>query len=136
MKLSLSILTALIVCAGCQLARRPDLAIQEPDKRQLCRSFLASHRSTLESMFEKELYATAYGTDEWHQALNELEVATRGAGGHAPDPRTVMQSALDKLTKVRDGADRLRLEYLLLGGQISLEERRQFDGYCVAVENN
>jgi hypothetical protein len=34
---------------------------------------------------------------------------------------------------VKNAADRMRLEYLLLGSRMPLQERRQFDDYCVAA---
>ena len=46
--------------------------------------------------------------------------------------RSVLESTFDKLVQVKNAADRMRLEYLLLGSRMSLEERRRFDAYCVA----
>ena len=104
---------------------------EQPDKRQLCSSLIAGHRSNLESMFEAELYAGSFKTDEWHDALNSLGVATSDSSGHARNPSSVLQSTFDKLMQMKNAADRMRLEYLLLGSRMSLEERRRFDTYCV-----
>jgi len=106
---------------------------EQPDKRQLCSSLIAGHRSNLESMFEAELYAGSFKTDEWHDALNSLGVATSDSSGHARNPSSVLQSTFDKLMQMKNAADRMRLEYLLLGSRMSLEERRRFDAYCVAA---
>ena len=38
---------------------------------------------------------------------------------------------IGKLEQVKNAADRMRLEYVLLGSRMSLEERRRFDAYCV-----
>jgi hypothetical protein len=53
--------------------------------------------------------------------------------GHTLNPSSVLQSTLDKLVQVKNAADRMRLEYLLLGSRMSLKERRQFDDYCVTA---
>jgi hypothetical protein len=87
-------------------------------------------------MFEAELYAGNFKTDEWHDALKSLGVATSDSGGHPRSPSSVLQSTLDNLVQVKNPADRMRLEYLLLGSRMSLEERRQFDTYCVAGDVN
>lgn len=131
MKTGLLLATVFTISAGWYLTHhREGRIINEPDQRQLCSSFLVSHHSILESIFEQELYVAAYRTDEWHGALDELEVATRDATGHAPNPSSVLQLTIHKLVQVRNNADRLRLEYLLMGERLSLGERRQFDAYC------
>ena len=131
MKTGLFLVTIFTISASWYLTHhREGRVINEPDQHQLCSSFLVSHHSILESIFEQELYVAAYRADEWHEALDELEVATRVPGGHALNPSSVLQSTIHKLVQVRNNADRLRLEYLLMGGRLSLEERRQFDAYC------
>ena len=133
MKTGLLLVTFFTLSAGWYFAKHREGRIikePDPDQHQLCSSFLVSHHSILESIFEQELYVAAYRTDEWHEALDELEVATRDPGGHAPNPSSVLQSTIHKLVQVRNNADRLRLEYLLMGGRLSLGERRQFDAYC------
>jgi hypothetical protein len=82
-------------------------------------------------MFEAELYAGSFKTDEWHDALKSLGVATSDSSGHPRSPSSVLQSTIDKLVQVENAADRMRLEYVLLGSRMSLEERRRFDAYCV-----
>jgi hypothetical protein len=109
-----------------------DHVTEQPDNRQLCSLLIAGHRSNLESMFEAELYAGSFKTDEWHDALKSLGVATSDSGGHPGNPSSVLQSTFDKLVRVKNAADRMRLEYVLLGRRMSLEERRRFDAYCVA----
>ena len=104
---------------------------EQPDNRQLCSSLIAGHRSNLESMFEAELYAGTFQTDEWHDTLKNLGVATSDSSGHPRNPSSVLQSTFDKLVQVKNAADRMRLEYLLLGSRMSLEERSRFDAYCV-----
>jgi hypothetical protein len=106
---------------------------ERQDKTQLCTLLMATQRSILESMFEAELYSVTYRTDECHGALKSIEVATTDASGHALSPSSVLQSTIDKLAQVKNAADRMRLEYLLLGSRMSLKERRQFDDYCVAA---
>jgi hypothetical protein len=110
----------------------PDHVTQQPDNLQLCNLLIGGHRSNLESMFETELYAGSFKTDEWHDALKSLGVALTDFRGHPRTPSSVLQSTLDKLVQVKNAADRLRLEYVLLGSRMSLEERRRFDAYCVA----
>jgi hypothetical protein len=83
-------------------------------------------------MFEAELYTVSYKTDEWHGALKSLEVATSDPSGHPRNPSSVLQSTIDQLVEVQNAADRMRLEYLLFGSRMSLEERRRFDAYCIA----
>ena len=127
------VIFALLGAAGCEVTNHfPDHIAEQQDKRQLCSLFIASHRSILESMFEVELYAVSYETDEWHGALKSLDVGTSDSGGHPRNPSSVLQSTIDKLEQVKNAADRMRLEYLLLGSRMSLEERRRFDAYCVA----
>jgi hypothetical protein len=118
---------------ACDVTNRyPDHVTQQPDNRQLCSLLIGGHRSNLESMFETELYAGTFKTDEWHDALKGLGVALSDFRGHPRTPSSVLQSTLDKLVQVKNAADRLRLEYVLLGSRMSLEERRRFDAYCVA----
>jgi hypothetical protein len=112
----------------------PDHITGQPDNRQLCTLLIAGHRSNLESMFEAELYAGSFNTDEWHDALKSLGVATRDSSGHPSNPSSVLESTFDKLAQVKNAADRMRLEYVLLGSRMSLEERRRFDAYCVVDE--
>jgi hypothetical protein len=127
------VILALFGGAGCEVTNRfPDHITEQQDKRQLCSLLMASHRSILESMFEVELYVVSYKTDEWHDALKSLEVPTSDPGGHTRSPNSVLQSTINKLVQVKNSADRMRLEYLLLGSRMSLEERRRFDAYCVA----
>jgi hypothetical protein len=109
----------------------PDHITDQPDKRQLCSLLVAGYRSNLESLFEAELYAGGLKTDQWHLALKSLEVATSDPGGHPRSPSSVLESTIDKLVQVENAADRMRLEYVLLGSRMSLEERRRFDAYCV-----
>lgn len=78
-------------------------------------------------MFEVELYAVAYDTDDWHIALKSLDVPTSDSSGDPRNPSSILQSAIDRLVQVKNAADRMRLEYLLLGSRMSLEERRRFD---------
>ena len=119
--------------AACDVSNHyPDHIAEQPDKRQLCSSLVAGHRSNLESMFEAELYVGSYNTDEWHDALNSLGIAASNSSGHTRNPSSVLQSTIDKLEQVKNAADRMRLEYVLLGSRMSLEERRRFDAYCVA----
>ena len=128
------VIVGLLSSAGCDVTNHfPDQITDQQDKRQLCRLLIASHRSLLESMFEVELYAVSDETDEWHAALKSIEVATTDPSGHAVSPSSVLQSTIDKLVHVQNAADRMRLEYLLLGSRMSLEQRRQFDDYCVAA---
>ena len=118
---------------GCEVTNHyRDRIAEQPDNRQLCSLLLAGHRSNLESMFEAELYADSFKTDEWHDALKSLGVATNEPSGHPRTPSWVLQSTIDKLVEVKNTADRIRLEYLLLGSRMSQEERRRFDAYCVA----
>jgi hypothetical protein len=120
---------------GCEVTNHyPAHITEQPDKRQLCSLVIAGHRSQLESMFEVELYAESYKTDEWHGALKSLGVGTSDSSGHPRSPSSVLQSTIDKLVQVKNAADRMRLEYVLLGSRMSLEERRRFDAYCVAGE--
>jgi hypothetical protein len=128
------VILALFGGAGCEVTNRfPDHITEQQDKRQLCSLLMASHRSILESMFEVELYTVSGETDEWHGALKSLEVVTSDSRGHPRNPSSVLQSTIDKLVQVQNAADRMRLEYLLLGTRMSRDERRQFDNYCVAV---
>jgi hypothetical protein len=128
------VIFALLGGAGCEVTNRlPDHVTEQQDKRQLCNLLIASHRSLLESMFEVELYTVSGETDEWHGALKSLEVVTSDSRGHPRNPSSVLQSTIDKLVQVQNAADRMRLEYLLLGTRMSRDERRQFDNYCVAV---
>jgi len=92
---------------------------------------IAGHRSNLESMFDAELYAGSFKTDEWHDALKSLGLATSDSNRHPRNLSSVLQSTLEKLVQVKNAADRMRLEYVLLGSRMSLEERRRFDAYCV-----
>ena len=124
----------LFTCSSCEVIRDPPSGgTEQRDKPQLCTLLMASQRSILESMFEVELYSVNYRTDEWHAALKSIEVATTDASGHTLSPGLVLQSTIDKLVQVQNPADRMRLEYLLLGSRMSLKERRQFDDYCVAA---
>jgi len=124
---------ALFGCTGCEMIKpSPGGRITEQQDQQLCGFLIASHRSSLESMFEVELYAVAYDTDDWHIALKSLNVPTSDSSGHPRNPSSILQSTIDRLVQVKDAADRMRLEYLLLGSRMSLEERRRFDVYCVA----
>jgi hypothetical protein len=117
---------------GCDVTNHhPDHVTEQTDNRQLCSLLIAGHRSNLESMFEVELYAGSFKTDEWHDALKNLGVATSDSNGDARDPSSVLESTFDKLVHVKNAADRMRLEYVLLGSRMSLEERRRFDTYCV-----
>jgi hypothetical protein len=126
------IIVGLFSSAGCDVPNHfPDQISDQQDKSQLCKLLIASHRPILESMFEVELYAVSDETDEWHGALKTLEVATSDPSGHPRVPSSVFQLTIEKLVKVQNAADRMRLEYLLLGSRMSLEERRQFDNYCV-----
>jgi hypothetical protein len=93
---------------------------------------MASHRSILEAMFERELYSVTY-QDEWHSALKSLKVSTSDQSGRTRDPGSILQAAINSLLQVTDAADRKRLEYLLLGTRMSLEDRKQFDDYCAAT---
>jgi hypothetical protein len=128
------VIFALVGTAGCELDNHfPDHIAAQQDRRQLCSLLIAGHRSMLESMFEVELYDVSDKADEWHGALKSLEVVTSDSGGHPRSPTSVLQSTMDKLVQVKNTADRMRLEYLLLGSQMSLRERRQFDNYCVAT---
>ena len=64
---------AFLAGAGCEVTNHyPDHITEQPDKRQLCSLLVAGHRSNLESMFEAELYAGSFKTDEWHDALKRL----------------------------------------------------------------
>jgi hypothetical protein len=117
---------------ACDVAHHyPDRVTEQPDNRQLCSLLIAGHRSNLESMFEAELYAGSFKTDEWHDALKSIGVATSDSSGRSRNPSSVLQSTFDKLVQVKNAADRMRLEYVLLGSRMSLEERRRFDAYCV-----
>ena len=119
--------------AACGVTSRASVHTAEQQaKGQLCNSLIATHRSILEAMFESELYTVPY-QDEWHGALKSLKVATTDPSGDTRDPSAVLQSAIDKLLQVKNAADRRRLEYFLLGSRMSLEERKQFDDYCVAT---
>jgi hypothetical protein len=124
---------ALIGCTGCEMIKpSPGGRITEQQDQQLCGLLIASHRSSLESMFEIELYAVAYDTDDWHIALKSLNVPTRDSSGHPRNPSAILQSTIARLVQVENAADRMRLEYLLFGNRMSLDERRRFDVYCVA----
>jgi hypothetical protein len=119
--------------AGCGVtSQAPGHVTEQPAKRQICSSLIASHRPILEAMFERELYGVTY-EDEWHGAVKSLRVATSDLSGRPLDPSSVLQSAIDSLVHLKNAADRRRLEYLLLGSRMSLEERKQFDEYCVAT---
>ena len=133
-RLFTAVILALFGCAGCRVTNHsPGLVNRQQDRRQLCDFFFASHRLILESLVEVELYTVKYETYEWHGALKSLEVSTQDASGHPRNPSSVLQSTLDKLVQVDNAAERMRLEYLLLGSRVSLEERRSFDSYCVVV---
>ena len=119
--------------AACGVTSRAPVHITEqPAKGQLCSSFITSHRSMLEAMFEGELYSVI-DQDEWHEALKSLKVAISDPSSGTRDPASVLQSAIDKLLQVKNAADRRRLEYLIFGSRMPLEERKQFDDYCVAT---
>ena len=127
------VIFGLFGAAGCEVTNHsPDHIAEQQDKRQLCSLLIASHRSILESMFEVELYTAGDETDAWHGALKSIDVATTDPSGHAVSPSSVLQSTIEKLEQVKNASDRMRLEYLLLGSRLSLEERRRFDAYCVA----
>lgn len=131
-RLSTVVIFALFV-AGCGVtSQAPDHIAKQQANRQICNSLIASHRSILEAMFERELYSVTY-QDEWHGALKSLRVATSDLNGLPREPSSVLQSAIDTLLQVKNAADRRRLEYWLLGSRMSLEERKQFDDYCVAT---
>ena len=126
------VIFALISTVACDLTTHlPDQITDHQDKRQLCTLLMASQHSGLESMFEVELYNVNYGYDEWHDALKSIEVATTDPSGHVLSPSSVLQSTIDKLVQVHNAAERMRLEYWLLGSRMSLKERKQFDDYCV-----
>lgn len=126
------VIFSLVGGAACHVTNHyPDPVTEHPDNRQLCSLLIAGHRSNLESMFEAELYAGTFQTDEWHDTLKNLGVATSDSSGHPRNPSSVLQSTFDKLVEVKNAADRMRMEYVLLGGRMSLEERRRFDAYCV-----
>jgi hypothetical protein len=128
-----AVMFALFSCASCEVIRdSPTGMVEQQDKPRLCTLLMASQRSILESMFEVELYSVNFRTDEWHEALKSIEVATTDTSGHTLNPSSVLQSTIDRLVQVNNSADRMRLEYLLLGSRMSLKERRQFDDYCVA----
>ena len=127
------VMFALFSYPSCEVTRDPPGGIfEQQNKPQLCTLLLASRRSILESMFEVELYSVNYTTDEWHGALRSIDVAITDPSGHPLNPSSVLQSTIFKLVQVKNAADRVRLEYLLLGSRMSLTERRQFDDYCVA----
>jgi len=122
-----------LCCAGCGVtSQAPDHITGQPAKGQICSSLMASRRSILEAMFERELYSVTY-QDEWHAALKSLKVSTSDLSGRPRDPGSVLQAAIDSLLQVKNVADRKRLEYLLLGSRMSLEDRKQFDDYCPAT---
>jgi len=122
-----------LLCAGCGVtSQTPDYIAEHQAKSQLCSSLMASHRSILEAMFERELYSVTY-QDEWHAALKSLKVPMSDHSGRTRDPSSILQTAIDSLLQVKDAADRKRLEYLLLGTRMSLEDRKQFDDYCAAT---
>jgi hypothetical protein len=124
---------ALFGCIGCEMIKpSPGRPITGQQDQPLCGLLIASHRSSLESMFEVELYAVAYDSDDWHIALKSLDVPTSDSSGHPRTSGSILQSAIDRLVQVKNAGDRIRLEYLLLGSRMSLEERRRFDAYCVA----
>ena len=128
------VMLVLFSCTGCDVLRdAPSPIVESEDKPQLCSMLMASRRPTLESMFEIELYSANYATDEWHGALRSIDVATIDPSGHTLNPSSVLQSTIDKLVRVNNATERIRLEYLLLGSRMSLTERRQFDDYCVAA---
>jgi hypothetical protein len=118
---------------GCGVtSKAPDHITEQQVKRQICSSVIASHRPILEAMFERELYGVTY-QDEWHEALKSLKIATSDLSGRTRDPSSILQAAIDSLLRVKNADDRKRLEYLLLGSRMSLEDRRQLDDYCVAT---
>src|SRR5579863_1289762 len=122
-----------LFCAGCGVtSQTPDYNAEHHARNQLCSSLMASHRSILEAMFERELYSVTY-QDEWHAALKSLKVSTSDHSGRTRDPGSILQAAINSLLQVTDAADRKRLEYLLLGTRMSLEDRKQFDDYCAAT---
>jgi hypothetical protein len=119
--------------AGCGVtSKASDHITEQQVKGQICSSVIASHRPILEAMFERELYGVT-DQDEWHGALKSLKIATSDLSGRTRDPSSILQSAIDSLLQVKNADDRRRLEYLLLGSRMSLEERRQLDDYCVAT---
>jgi hypothetical protein len=119
--------------AGCGVtSKAPDHKTEQQVKGQICSSVIASHRPILEAMFEIELYGVT-DQDGWHGALKSLKIETSDLSGRTRDPSSILQSAMDSLLRVKNSDDRRRLEYLLLGSRMSLEERRQLDDYCVAT---
>lgn len=122
-----------LFCAGCGVtSQTPDHTAEPQARNQLCSSLMASHRSILEAMFERELYSVTY-QDEWHAALKSLKVPTSDHSGRTRDPSLILQAAIDSLLQVKNATDRKRLEYLLLGSRMTLEDRKQFDDYCAAT---
>ena len=86
---------ALIGCTGCETIKpSPGGRITEQQDQQLCGLLIASHRSSLESMFEIELYAVAYDTDDWHVALKSLNVPTSDSSTRATGVRFFHQQSL------------------------------------------
>jgi hypothetical protein len=128
-----SVVISALFAAGCGVtSKAPDHITEQQAKGHICSSVIASHRPILEAMFERELYGVTY-QDEWHAALKSLKIATSDPSGRTRDPSSILQSAIDSLLQVKNADDRKRLEYLLLGSRMSLEERRQLEDYCVAT---
>jgi hypothetical protein len=92
----------------------------------------ARSTSSLESIFEIELYAVGYDINDWNIALKSLNVPTSDSSGHPRNRSALLPSTIARLVQVENAADRMRLEYLLLGSRMSLDAKRRFDVYCVA----
>jgi hypothetical protein len=94
---------------------------------------ISAHRTALESLFESNLFGVSY-PGKWPGALKILGVTTTDLGGYPLKPTLVLQSTIVNLVRVRNDAERERLEYVLFGDALSLPDRRQFDSYCSAGE--
>ena len=88
-----------------------------------------SHRIVLESLFESNLFGISCPS-KWHSALKGLDVSTTDLGGYPIKPSSVLESTIDSIVRVRNAAERERLEYVLFGNALPLSDRKQFDAYC------
>ncbi len=85
----------------------------------------------MEAVIEVELH-NADRYSDFNRALEALNVFTIGFNGERKDPGEVLQSIIEKISQMKDGARRRAMEYTLLSAGMDLDARRQFEEYCVA----
>jgi hypothetical protein len=78
---------------------------EQDSKQATCATLIAQHRSRLESVIEVELH-NADRYSDFSRALEALNVFTLDFNGERKDPGEVLQSIIEKLSQMKDGARR------------------------------